>query len=103
MKYPGLQAALFSVVDNGYVEGLVTLDNVRTVLPANRSTTTVEKAMVPLDKLISVKPTDDLFTVMQVMTENDINQVPVIIGRDILGMIGRDNLINFINTQGQQQ
>ncbi len=91
----------FPVVENGHIEGLVTLDNVRAVPPGQRSTTTVSQAMVPLDKLKSVRPNDDLSTVMTIMTENDVNQVPVIQGRDIIGMIGRDNLINFINTQGQ--
>jgi predicted transcriptional regulator len=91
----------FPVVKDDHIQGLVTLDNVRTIPPENRSTTTVGQAMVTLDNLKSVKPGDDLSTVLQIMTENDINQVPVIQGRDIVGMIGRDNLINFINAQGQ--
>lgn len=91
----------FPVISDSRIEGLVTLQNVREI-PRDRWTTmTVREAMVKLENLKSVKPGDDLSLVMQIMTENDIAQVPVVQDSNIVGMIGRDNLLNFINTQNE--
>lgn len=90
----------FPVVSNNQIEGLVTLDNVRKVPRDRWSSTTVETAMITLEHLKSVRPDDDLSKVFQIMTESDLNQVPVVYNNDIVGMISRENLINFINAQG---
>jgi Zn-dependent protease/predicted transcriptional regulator len=89
----------FPVLSDGQVSGLVTVDNVRAVPHENWSSTSVNEVMIPLDRLKSVKPGDDLAKVMQILAENDINQAPVVQDHTIVGMIGRDNLINFINLQ----
>jgi predicted transcriptional regulator len=57
--------------------------------------------MVKLDRLKSVAPEDDLTVVMQIMAENNINQVPVMQDHTVVGMVSRENLINFINAQRQ--
>jgi Zn-dependent protease/predicted transcriptional regulator len=89
----------FPVASGNHIEGLVTLDNVRKVPRDLWGTTMVKTAMVSLDHLKSVKPSDDLYTVLQMITESDINQVPVVYNNEIVGMISRENLVNFINTQ----
>jgi Zn-dependent protease/predicted transcriptional regulator len=89
----------FPVAEGDHLEGLVTLDNVRKIPREKWSTTDVGKIMVTLDHLKSVNPNDDLYSVFKLMTESDINQVPVVYNNDIVGMIGRDNLLNYINNQ----
>ncbi len=91
----------FPVVSDGYTQGLVTLDSVRAVPRDARDTTLVKQAMVPLGQIKSVSPDEDLGNVLQLLTENDINQVPVISGNKVVGMVARDNLINFINTRNE--
>lgn len=93
----------FPVVADGRTEGLVTLENVRSVPNNRRNTTLVKQAMVPLSQMKSVSPDEDLGNILQILTENDINQVPVIWENKVVGMVARDNLINFINTRNELQ
>ena len=89
----------FPVAVGNSLQGLATLDTVKRVPRERWTTTPVTEAMVTLEKMKAVAPDDDLFKVMQLMSESDINQVPVVADHTIVGMIGRDRLIDFINTQ----
>jgi Zn-dependent protease len=91
----------FPVASDGHAEGLMTLHNVRAIPQNAWGTTEVRKAMTPLEKVKSVSPNEDLNTVMQILTQNDINQVPVVSDNEIVGIVARDNLINFINTMAE--
>jgi Zn-dependent protease/CBS domain-containing protein len=87
----------FPVASGSHVEGLMTLHNVRAVPREQWATETVREAMTPLDKLKSVHPDEELSSVFRILTENDINQVPVVQDSQIVGMITRENLLNFVN------
>ncbi len=89
----------FPVAVNNTLQGLATLDSVKRVPRDRWSTTRVTEAMVTLDKMKAVAPSDDLFKVLQLMSDSNVNQVPVVSDHTIVGMIGRDRLIDFINTQ----
>ena len=89
----------FPVISNGQAEGLMTLHNVKAVPRDAWRTTQVRTAMTPLDKVKSVAPEEDLSKVLQLMTENDINQVPVVVKGSVVGIVARDNIIRFINTR----
>ncbi len=93
----------FPVVSGDRTEGLVTLSNVRSVPRDARKTTQVREAMTPLSKVKSVTPNEDLSTILQILSENDINQVPVVWENKVVGIVARDNLINFINTRNELQ
>lgn len=93
----------FPVISDSRVEGLITIHNIRAVPRDLWGTKLVREAMTPLDGLKSVEPNEDLNTVMQIMAENDINQIPVIHQGKVIGMIGRDNIINFVNTRAELQ
>ncbi len=89
----------FPVVDDSRVLGLVTMHNVKEVPRDEWPNRTARDAMTPLDQLRSVKPSEDLSNVMDVMTSEDINQLPVVDKGEIIGMVSRDNLLSFINTR----
>ncbi len=93
----------FPVVSDGHTEGLMTLGNVRAIHRDARNTTLVREAMIPLSQMKTVSPNEDLGNILQILTENDINQVPVIWEGRVVGMVARDNLINFINTRNELQ
>ncbi len=93
----------FPVISNDRAEGLITMHNIRAVPRGLWGTKLVREAMTLLDDLKSVGPNEDLNTVMQILTQNDINQVPVIYEGKVVGMIGRDNIINFVNTRAELQ
>jgi Zn-dependent protease/CBS domain-containing protein len=93
----------FPVVSGERTEGLVTLSSIKAVPSDARGRTLVREAMTPLSQVKSVSPNEDLANIMQILSENDINQVPVVWENKVVGIVGRDNLINFINTRNELQ
>jgi Zn-dependent protease len=91
----------FPVAVDGRVLGLVTLHNIRSVPRSLWPARTLRQIMTPLDKLKSVSPKEDLSTMMKTLTEAELNQVLVVENGTILGVIGRDNLLAFINIRGE--
>jgi Zn-dependent protease/CBS domain-containing protein len=87
----------FPVVTDAKVMGLMTLHNIRAVPREQWGAATVKEAMTPFDKLRWVRPEDELSSVFRILTENDINQVPVVKDGQIVGMVTRENLLNFVN------
>ena len=91
----------FPVVDDGRVLGLITMHNVKVVPQEQWGNRTVKEAMTPLDKVKQVRPDEDLTSVMQLLTEEDVNQLPVIENNEVVGIVGRDRLLTFINTRAE--
>lgn len=91
----------FPVVDDSRLLGLVTLNDIKGVPRELRLTKTVQETMTPFDKLKWVKPDDDLTDVLQILTTEDVNQLPVVENGSIVGMIARDNLLSFIRTRSE--
>jgi Zn-dependent protease len=91
----------FPVASGSQVKGLVTLHNIKTVPRDQWSTKLVGEAMTPLDSLKSVRPDDDLSSVLRILLENDINQVPVVQNSSVVGVIGRDNILSFVDVRSQ--
>jgi Zn-dependent protease len=91
----------FPVVTEDRVLGLVTIHNIKAIPRELWNTRMVKEAMTPLESLKSVRPDEDLSSVLQILIENDINQVPVIQDRNVIGLIGRDNILSFVNVRSQ--
>jgi Zn-dependent protease/CBS domain-containing protein len=91
----------FTVVSDDKVEGLVTLHNIQGVPKDEWKTRSVREIMTPLDKVKTIAPGTDLNDVFKIIAENNINQVPVIKDGKIVGMITRENIVNFINVRNQ--
>jgi Zn-dependent protease/CBS domain-containing protein len=91
----------FPVVDNGHVLGIISLHSVEEIPHEQWETMRVEEAMTPLDQLRTVHPDDDLYTAMREMTEEGVNQLPVMEDNQLLGMVARDNLMSFINARSE--
>jgi Zn-dependent protease/predicted transcriptional regulator len=87
----------FPVVDDSQIMGMMTLHNVRAVPRERWGAATVKEAMTPFDRLKWVRPDEELSSVLRLLTENDINQVPVVQDGQIVGMVTRENLLNFVN------
>lgn len=86
----------FFIADQGELKGLLTLHNVRRVAPDHRGQVTADQVMTPADSVYQVSPEDDVMTVLQKMDESDVNQVPVVEGGRLLGLITRDSLLHDI-------
>jgi Zn-dependent protease len=89
----------FLVADEGGFKGILTLRNIKSVSQSSWDTTRVEKIMVPADQLKVARPEQDALSVVEQMNENDINQMPVVHGGRIIGLITRDNLMRALRTR----
>lgn len=94
-------ARCFPVVERGLVRGLLTLHNIKGVPQGRWATTTVEQVMTPVAGLKRVGPEEELWTAMQSMTADGVNQLPVMDDSQLLGMLGRDNIVSFIRLKGE--
>ena len=91
----------FPVGSGSEIMGLMTLHNVKEVPRDQWTTETVKEAMTPFDKLKWVRPDEELSSVLRILTENNINQVPVVQDNKIIGMISRENLLNFVHVRSR--
>ncbi len=91
----------FFVADNGDMQGLVTLHNVRQVPRELRDSLTASQIMTRLDGALRVGPDEDVWTVLQRMDEADVNQVPIMDNGSFLGMITRENLLHDIRIRAE--
>jgi len=87
----------FPVTDNDKIIGIVTLQKVKDIPKDDWYKMTMEEAMTPLHEMASVKPEDEVFTVMQKMAIERANQFPVVENGQLIGTVSRDNILNVIN------
>ena len=79
--------------------GLVTLTDAQKLDRELWPTTSVYRAMTPLERLKTVSSQVDVQSVLQIMGESDINQVPVVEGRLLVGMISRAEVLRLIQVR----
>lgn len=91
----------FPVVRHTRVLGLITIHDIKAVPREQWSIKTVEEAMTPFANLKSVGPDEDLTTALRILTEQNVNQLPVVKDGNIIGMIARDNLLSFITVRSE--
>lgn len=89
----------FPVVEDGHVQGIVTLHHVKEVPRERWTSTTVGKAMTPFDQLQKVNPDEGLYDALRRMATEDVNQLPVVDDGQFLGMVSRDTVLTFIQTR----
>ncbi len=89
----------FFVKEGERLKGMVTLHNLKLVPQAKWPSVTVAEITIPLEKLLKVKADDEALDALELMVENDVNQMPVVEGEEIVGLIRRDHLLQFIRTR----
>ena len=76
--------------------GLVTLTDVRKLERDQWPATAVFNVMTPFERLRTVSFGEDARQLLQLMSEADLNQVPVVEGRRLLGMVTRADILHLI-------
>lgn len=89
----------FAVMAAGDLAGIVTLTDVRRVPREEWPTTTVYRAMTPANRLHTVDPSANLAQVLHLMSEHDVNQLPVVRGRAIVGLLHRSDVMRYIQVR----
>ncbi len=91
----------FLVADEDGIIGILTLHNIKSVPQSNWGVTQVKEIMTPVDKLKIAYPDQDALSILEQMDESNINQMPVVSGGGIIGLITRDNLIRLLRTRSE--
>jgi Zn-dependent protease len=86
----------FVVTRDGGFAGLVTLSEIKKIPRSSWPTTTAAQAMIASEKLISVDPNAEVWTTIEKMGRDGINQIPVIEDGAIVGMLSRDEIIHYL-------
>jgi Zn-dependent protease/CBS domain-containing protein len=79
--------------------GLVTLSDVRRLERERWPETSAYRAMTPVERLRSVPPGESALRMLQIMAEADINQVPVMDGRRLVGIVSRGDILRLIQVR----
>jgi len=89
------------VTGAGEPVGLVTLQSASRVPRQEWHTTSVQAIMVPMARVQTTAPEDPAVKILERMQSADINQMPVVSGNHIVGMIGRDAILRVLQTRLQ--
>ena len=91
----------FPVTEGERVLGLLTIHHVKGIPRDKWSEVTAQEAMTPLEKLVTIGPDEELWHALEEMTEEGVNQLPVVEDGRLLGMLGRDNVLSFLRTRAE--
>ena len=91
------------VVSGDRLVGLVTLTDVQRVPRDRWEVRTAGNAMTPLDRLVTATPRSPLQPVLQAMAERDIHQVPVIEDGRLVGVLTRNQVIQYLQLRSELQ
>ena len=91
----------FLVTEEGVLSGIVCLEDVKAVPSEKRMKTAVKEIMTPREKLEAVAPEADGNQVLAKLTSSKINQVPVVQGGEIKGLVCRTDILDFIHLRSE--
>lgn len=91
----------FLIASSGRPAGLLTLSGVRQVPRPNWATTTAEQAMIPLDRVITIPAGAELWTALEKMGRNGVNQIPVVDDGSVVGLLSRDDVVEYMHVLRQ--
>ncbi|MGQ9600484.1 MAG: site-2 protease family protein [Anaerolineae bacterium] len=91
----------FFVADGEQPRGVLALSDVTRIPKGDWARTFVEQVMLPWERTVQVQPDMALLTALQAMDDANVNQVPVVQGGKILGMLSREQLLRYIRTRAE--
>ena len=91
----------FLVTEGGMLAGIVCLEDVKAIPPQKRMDTEVREIMTPREKLEAVAPEADGNQVLARLARGRINQVPVVQGGEIKGLVCRTDILDFIHLRSE--
>jgi Zn-dependent protease len=89
------------VLGAGNPVGLVTLKAVRAIPRDEWANTSIQAAMLPIDRIHSALPDESALGILERMQTEDINQMPVVSEGHVVGMIARDTILRVLQTRIQ--
>jgi Zn-dependent protease/CBS domain-containing protein len=91
----------FLVSENDQITGLITSHEVKKINRDRWPYTSVREAMRTLSNSQTVTPETSLAAALEALTRLDVNQLPVISGNRVEGILSRAHLMQFLKTQSE--
>ena len=91
----------FLVSEGAEPVGLVTVDDVRNLVPEKRADTPVREIMTPSKKLETVTPEENVSAAFDRLQNKDIRQLLVMQGNKIVGLLRRNDIVRWLELQSQ--
>ncbi len=91
----------FVVEQNGEMTGLVTPHEIKNLEKARWPFTTLYDVMRPLNEVHTVTPSTPVMEALETMGRDDVNQLPVVSGNHLDGIVTRANVIQFLQTRAE--
>jgi len=91
----------FVVIQNNYLVGLITPHEVKQVPRDQWPQTSVQSVMRPLRDLKVVPPDTPAVQALELMTREDINQLPVVSHGHLEGVFSRGQVLRFLQTHSE--
>ena len=89
------------VEQNDKVVGLLTLHDVKEIPRSDWTTTTTAQAMIPAERMKRTRADAELGDALKEMDRDGVNQLPVMVGDQIQGVLGRDDVISLLRTMAE--
>ncbi len=93
----------FMVMQNGQVTGLITPNEVKGVDRERWEQTSVQSVMRPLAQLQTVTADAPAIQALEIMSRNDINQLPVVSNGRVEGVLSRSHILRYLQTHSELQ
>ena len=93
----------FPVMEGDSLLGLVSLADLQRIPARARVGRAVATVMTPREKLVTVELTDDASHALTRLTRAQVNQLPVLDGPRLVGLITRENLMRWLVLEGLEQ
>lgn len=90
----------YPVVDSGRLAGVVCLRDVRRMPRSDWEASRVADIMTPEDKVTSVSPDDAASDALGLLGQRQLNQLPVVEGGVVRGMIRREDILRWLSLHG---
>jgi len=89
----------FVVADNDKMDGIVTIQNIKRIPRQRWQSTVVGEIMTPADKVKTAYPQQPVVSVLEQMEDLGIEQMLVLAGEEVVGVIIRDSLVRLVNVR----
>ena len=93
----------FMVMDNDGLIGLVTAHEIKTVNRARWPFLTVFDVMRPISEIRTVQPGTPLKAALEIMSRENLNQLPVVKDHHVEGVLTRSRLLSFLHNRFELQ
>ena len=91
----------FIVFEGDRMVGLVTIDDIRKVDAESREQTIIKSIMTPSKNMIVIAPEEEASDAFQRLESEDIRQLPVVHGNNIVGLLRRKDIVRWLQLQSQ--